>query len=72
MFYAAGYYLLKIIGLDQQLAFFSKFPYIQQAFLAALFDLMFVKINRHYNKNVSIKLLVPLYLCSYYSTGGHG
>jgi hypothetical protein len=64
MFYAAGYYLLKIIGLDQQLAFFSKFPFIQQAFLAALFDLMIVKINRHYNTNASIKLIVLFQLSS--------
>jgi hypothetical protein len=60
-FYAAGYFLLKILGLDGYLPFFSKFPYIQQAFLAALFDLMFVKINKFYNQKASTVTIVILY-----------
>ena len=49
MIFAFGYSLLKITGLHTILPLFSKAPFIQQAFIAALFDMLLVKINKHYN-----------------------
>jgi hypothetical protein len=48
LLYAIPYYLLKVLNLDSNLAFFSLVPKLTQAFVGAAFDVMLLKINAHY------------------------
>jgi hypothetical protein len=60
LMYAAPYYFIKILNLDSYLFLFDLVPKIMQAFIAALFDIMLIKINTIYNGEKHNLLLMIL------------